>query len=353
METKILKPTVDLETAATLLKAGELVAFPTETVYGLGAIVTDSNAVQQVYRAKGRPSDNPLIVHLYDWHQLENYVEKVPATAIKLAKHFWPGSLTLILPIKEGTLSPYVTGGLKTAAFRVPNHPWTLKLLKAVDIPLVGPSANSSGKPSPTTAEHVYHDLKGKIAAILDGGATTVGIESTVLDLSEGIPTVLRPGAITVEELTAVLKQEVQLDTHLITETARPKAPGMKYKHYAPNVPTVMVKDTDWHQALNWAEKHKLRVGVLASQTILPKMAEENCYYNLTEHNTVAEAMQQLFAGLRYLDERELALDVIFVQTFPATGQGLAYMNRLQKASGGHFYTSDLSVEMIQSNKHE
>lgn len=187
----------DIRKAALELKMGELVAFPTETVYGLGADATNEKAVKRVYLAKGRPSDNPLIVTVSSIEMVERFVGEISTDAKKLMENFWPGSLTIILNIIPGSLSEAVTGGLKTAAFRMPKNQVTLDLISELDRPLVGPSANSSGKPSPTTAEHVFHDLEGKISGIVDDGPTTVGVESTIIDMSTDIPTILRPGAVT------------------------------------------------------------------------------------------------------------------------------------------------------------
>lgn len=192
METQILKKD-QIDQAVEFLKNGELVAFPTETVYGLGAIATKEESVKNVYKAKGRPSDNPLIVTVSDEDMMKQYAKFIPERAEKLIKHFWPGPLTLLLLVKEGSLPTAVTGGLKTAAFRCPDDELTHELISKLGYPIVGPSANTSTKPSPTTAEHVYHDLKGKISAIIDGGATEVGLESTIIDLSVETPIVLRP----------------------------------------------------------------------------------------------------------------------------------------------------------------
>ncbi len=203
METKIFNKD-QIPEAVELLKKGELVAFPTETVYGLGALATNEKAVKGVYQAKGRPSDNPLIVTVSDEEMMSRFVSEVPERAKKLIKHFWPGPLTIILNVKKGTLPDAVTGGLPTAAFRCPKDDLTHELIAKLDNPIVGPSANTSTKPSPTTAEHVYHDLKGKIAGIIDNGPTAIGLESTIVDLSVDKPIVLRPGEVTPQEISQV-----------------------------------------------------------------------------------------------------------------------------------------------------
>lgn len=231
----------NLADAAAAIQRGELVAFPTETVYGLGADATNPDAVKKVYQAKGRPSDNPLIVHVTGPAQVAEFAE-IDAQSKQLMDTFWPGPLTIILPIKLHALDPVVTGGLTTAAFRNPDTPLTLKLIEQAGVPLVGPSANTSGKPSPTKPAHVMHDLDGKIAGVLDGGETKIGVESTVLDMSGAVPSVLRPGAVTPEDLTPILG-EVQTDHHKVGKDEVPKAPGMKYKHYAPNAQVYIVKD--------------------------------------------------------------------------------------------------------------
>ncbi|WEG72960.1 L-threonylcarbamoyladenylate synthase [Vagococcus intermedius] len=329
-----------LNQAVELLQKGELVAFPTETVYGLGADATNAEAVQKVYQAKGRPSDNPLIVHVTGQEDLTHYVESIPVEAKKLMDSFWPGPLTLIFKIIPGSLPSVVTGGLETAAFRMPANDLTLALIEQVGAPLVGPSANTSGKPSPTTAKHVMHDLAGKIAGILEGGATSVGLESTVLDMSGDVPMILRPGQLTEVDLEQVIG-EVTIDRHLMTETEAPKSPGMKYKHYSPNVEVWMIDylKADFKEAVSLAKKDHLNVGVLASEKIVSDLGSEiTASYILTSNGTVSEAAKHLFAGLRALDEWEEPLDLVLVETFPEIGVGAAYMNRLKKASGGKIF---------------
>ena len=335
MDTKIYQAD-ELSEAVAAIKAGQLVAFPTETVYGLGADAQNEAAVKQVYAAKGRPSDNPLIVHVSSFEQVKAFVDNFPVITEKLVETFWPGPLTLIFPIKPGTLPAVVTGGLSTAAFRMPNNKKTLALIAQSGRPIVGPSANTSGKPSPTTAEHVYHDLKGKIAGVLDDGSTEIGVESTVLDLSQAVPMILRPGAITEEALAAVIGP-VAIDGHLVSAEEVPKAPGMKYRHYAPQVPVQIVEGTDWQAALAWAAARQQRPGILADQAVIAAFPAVP-HFELTTDNDVATAAQRLFAGLRYFDEQPI--DVLFVQGFAEQGMGVAYMNRLKKAASGNFFTS-------------
>lgn len=258
--------TTDIDAAAALLQEGELVAFPTETVYGLGGDATVSDSVKKIYEAKGRPSDNPLIVHVAERTQLDAFVTDVSDEAQRLMDAFWPGPLTILLPVKEGALAPEVTAGLSTVAVRIPSHPVALAILKAADLPIAAPSANTSGKPSPTKASHVKEDLAGRIACIIDGGTTGVGVESTVLDCSGSQPVILRPGGVTKEALENVVGP-VLTDVALKQTTAAPKAPGMKYTHYAPVAPAYLVDGTtDYFQAcIRLFQLEGEVVGVLAT----------------------------------------------------------------------------------------
>lgn len=336
METKRLEAG-QINEAAQILRQGGLVAFPTETVYGLGALATDEEAVKRVYQAKGRPSDNPLIVHIASIDDLQPFVDEISPVAQTLMDACWPGSLTMIFKIKPGSLSKTVTGGLDTCAFRMPSHPLTLDLIKSSG-PLVGPSANTSGKPSPTTADHVYHDLQGKIEAVLDGGASVVGVESTVIDVSNPHQvTILRPGKWDQGQLEQLVSVPVVYDNHLIGKSETPKAPGMKYKHYAPDVSVVIVNEPDqFAEAIDSYQGQK--IGLLASADIIrsyqDKIADS---YSLSEERDINAATQNLFAGLRALDYD--GLDVILAEGYPSSdGLGIAYMNRLQKSAGQQFF---------------
>jgi len=333
METKVFT-TDEIPAAAKLLAAGQLVAFPTETVYGLGADATNVDAVKQVYLAKGRPSDNPLIVHVADVATVERFAQPLSEAAKKLIKAFWPGPLTMIFKLKPGALAPEVTGGLATAAFRNPDNASTIELIRTAQTPIVGPSANTSGKPSPTTAQHVLHDLDGKIAGILDDGATEVGVESTVLDLSMDQPAILRPGAVTAEAIEAVIGMPVQTELHHVGATEVPKAPGMKYKHYAPNAQVYIVDRTeDWPQALKWAAEQKLQIGVMATdQILMDNQLPSNCE-RFSLGDDIQSASRELFAGLRHFDT-ETEIKDILCQSFDNQGLGVAYMNRLNKSAG-------------------
>ena len=328
----------NLADAAAAIQRGELVAFPTETVYGLGADATNPDAVKKVYQAKGRPSDNPLIVHVTGPAQVSEFAE-IDAQSKQLMDTFWPGPLTIILPIKPHALDPVVTGGLTTAAFRNPDTSVTLKLIEQAGVPLVGPSANTSGKPSPTKPAHVMHDLNGKIAGVLDGGETKIGVESTVLDMSGAVPSVLRPGAVTPEDLTPILG-EVQTDHHKVGKDEVPKAPGMKYKHYAPNAQVYIVKDAQWSKVADWVAQHAQQpVGVLATSAIFDSTKLMN--FDNVDFISLGEdartASHHLFDGLRTFDGNP-QIKVIFAQAFDPTGIGAAYMNRLQKSAGNTYF---------------
>lgn len=336
MKTVILKDD-QLAEAAQFLADGQLVAFPTETVYGLGADATRPEIVKDVYAAKGRPSDNPLIVHVDSPDMVWQYADnEYKPLAEKLMKQFWPGPLTIIMPIQTGKLSKQVTGGLSTAAFRMPNNQVTLNLIKEFGKPIVGPSANTSGKPSPTEAKHVYHDLNGKIAAIVDDGPTVIGVESTVIDLSADVPTILRPGMVTEEELSKVLGK-VASDHHKVTKEEVPKAPGMKYKHYAPNAQVIIVdKVDDFPAAIKHYAALSSHIGILATDKILSQYGEDFEKYSLG--TDVITASKHLFAGLRALDD--LKVDYILAQGFSDSGSGAAYGNRLNKSAGQQHFTN-------------
>lgn len=331
METKIFSQN-QIDDAVKILAQGDLVAFPTETVYGLGAIATNEQAVKNVYAAKGRPGDNPLIVTVSDATMMAEYAKEVPERAQKLIKKFWPGPLTLLLYVKPHSLPKAVTGGLDTVAFRCPNDELTHELISKLGYPIVGPSANTSTKPSPTTAEHVYHDLKGKIAGIIDGGPTEVGLESTIIDLSVATPIVLRPGAITPEELSDALGEKVLINTGKVADKDVPKAPGMKYRHYAPSAPVVVVDDPNDFAHLNLTNE----TGVMALSKILGEIELPAANkFNLGKN--LADADHNLFGGLRYFDDKP-NIKQIFVQGFSGSEDTLAYMNRLNKAAAGHHY---------------
>ncbi|UOY91228.1 L-threonylcarbamoyladenylate synthase [Ectobacillus sp. JY-23] len=317
--------------AAMLLRDGEAIAFPTETVYGLGADATSDAAVTKIFEAKGRPSDNPLIVHIASQSQLEKLVSDVPPIARVLMEHFWPGPLTLIFPKRDG-VSTKVTAGLDTVAVRMPDHDIALALIAAADVPVAAPSANRSGRPSPTLASHVKEDLEGKIAGIVDGGATGVGVESTVLDCTGNVPVILRPGGVTKEQLEEVIGA-VMVDPGLESNVEKPKSPGMKYTHYAPKAPLVIADgSTSFVQALiDEARQEGLKVGVLTT-------AEQKGSYKADQiiicgkREDLSTVAAGLYEALRGFDSTDV--DVIYSEAFPKIGIGIAVMNRLVKAAG-------------------
>ncbi|MGD6870808.1 L-threonylcarbamoyladenylate synthase [Sutcliffiella horikoshii] len=324
--------------AAGLLKENEVVAFPTETVYGLGANALSDQAVLKIFEAKGRPSDNPLIVHISKLEQLTELVDNVPESAHKLMEAFWPGPLTLVLPKKEG-VSQYVTAGLETLAVRMPDHTVARALIETSGLPLAAPSANLSGKPSPTTAKHVEEDLIHRIAGIVDGGATGVGLESTVVDCTAETPIILRPGGVTKEELEKVVGK-VDVDPALFSqvELHKPKSPGMKYTHYAPIAPVYLVEGSAsfMEQTIKGAQLKGHKVGLLATEeTIAQIQTTEITAISCGTNNDLATVASKLYDGLRTFNATDV--DVIFSETFPRTGVGAAIMNRLEKAAGHKF----------------
>lgn len=326
-----------IKEAASLLQANEVVAFPTETVYGLGANALSDEAVDKIYEAKGRPSDNPLIVHISTIEQLHQIARDISEQANQLIEKFWPGPLTLIFKRKENAVSKKVTAGLETVAIRMPSHPVALALITASGLPIAAPSANLSGKPSPTLAKHVADDLTGKIAGILDGGATGVGLESTVLDCSGKVPVILRPGGVTKEQLEKVCGV-VEVDRAILEEGQAPKSPGMKYKHYAPMAPLTIVNGTmEFIQSLiNEKQTEGLKVGILTT-------TERENQYNADEiiscgtRENLETVANKLYDVLRLFDES--GVDVIFSESFPNEGIGQAIMNRLTKAAGHRIIT--------------
>ncbi|TYO96545.1 L-threonylcarbamoyladenylate synthase [Desulfallas thermosapovorans] len=335
-----------IQQAGVVLRQGGLVAFPTETVYGLGANALDARAVARIFVAKGRPRDNPLIVHLDSPGLLGRYIEEIPSVVPELAARFWPGPLTLVL--RGGhAFPPEVTGGLGTVGVRVPGHPVALALIRAAGVPVAAPSANASGRPSPTTAGHVLEDLAGKIELVLDGGPTGVGVESTVLDLSGPRPVILRPGGVTRRDLEEVLGP-VAVDPAVDGGAGpgdRPRSPGMKYTHYAPRAPLVLYAGPDHRQVAAGvlAEARRLaaggrKVGILAYSETAPLYHGQGYTVVVagkrSDPGTVAAV---LYDSLRRFDR--LGVDVILAEGMPPGGLGLAVMNRLYRAAGGHVVT--------------
>jgi len=305
--------------AATLIQAGQLVAFPTETVYGLGADALNPTAVLQIFAAKNRPADNPLIVHIADVSELPRLVDAIPPLAQKLIDAFWPGPLSIVFQ-KSALVPDQTTAGLATVVIRLPAHPDAIQLIHAAGTPIAAPSANQSGNVSPTTAQHVQEELNGVIPLILDGGDIEFGLESTVIDCTSPQPLLLRPGSITQEQLEKVVGPVGAPD-----ETEKPASPGMKYKHYSPKTPVVLFTKPENLQAALVA--HPRRSCVIHHSKALAGSGEVSV--PLSPNPT--QAASALYSALRQADT--LHCDVIYVETFPKTGVGVAIMNRLEKAA--------------------
>ena len=322
--------------AGELLKSGALVAFPTETVYGLGANALDEKAAAKIYSAKGRPSDNPLIIHIAEMKSLELITEEIPKAAYLLAEKYWPGPLTMVM--KKSKIVPYgTTGGLDTVAVRMPSHPIALEMIKHGGGYVAAPSANTSGRPSPTLASHVADDMDGIIPMILDGGAVGIGIESTIVDLTEEIPTILRPGFITKEMLEEVVG-EVQMDKGLDADAKTPpKAPGMKYRHYAPKAELVIVegaKDAVVKKINEMTKENDAKgiiTGVIGTEeTVLEYVAK--IVKSMGTRDDELSISSHLYGILREFDESDA--QVIYSESFKEGAMGSAIMNRLLKAAG-------------------
>ena len=326
-------------TAANLIMNGELVAIPTETVYGLGANGLDEAAVAKIFEAKGRPQDNPLILHICGAEQIELFCHHIPQKAYDLAERFWPGPLTLVLPARD-CVPRRTTGGLSTVAVRCPDNAVTREIIRLSGVPLAAPSANISGKPSTTTAEHVRHDHDGKIAAIVDGGSCRVGVESTIVDLTEERPRLLRPGGIGPEALLEVLGDLVvdKAVTAQIDKDAVVKAPGMKYRHYAPSEPVVIVSGSR-EKAADYIRNH-FEPGdrVLCFEEELPLY--EGCnplsYGREADVNTLSAG---LFSALRELDDP--AVHQVYARCPVGGGVAYAVQNRLKKAAAFHIVDAE------------
>ena len=325
-----------IKTAAEIIKRGGLVAFPTETVYGLGANALDVSAVTKVFSAKGRPGDNPLIVHIHDFKQLEMLACEIPTLAHKLAEKFWPGPLTMILK-KTEAVPLETTAGLQTVAVRMPKHKVAALLLKESNIPIAAPSANSSGKPSPTISGHVAQDLFGKVDMILDGGFSRLGIESTVVDLTVCPPCVLRPGSVTLEMLKGI-EPDFQSSAAIGSGDA-PKSPGQKYTHYSPAAKLIIVsgKTEDVIMKINQLTREngcKKKIGILTvsqnAESYDKNAAVVIAAGNSMKPETIA---QNLFKVLRTFDAH--GVDIIYSESFSDEGLGRSIMDRLNKASGG------------------
>lgn len=324
-----------LEIYAQMIKAGKTVIFPTETVYGLGANALDEHAALNIYKAKGRPSDNPLIVHISEMDQLEVIATGISEKAIKIMEEFWPGPLTLVFRKKD--CIPYATtGGLETVAVRMPSHPVARKLISLSGVPIAAPSANISGRPSPTKPDHVKGEMDGRVDGIILEGPCEVGLESTVLDVTGEIPVILRPGGITMEQIQSVAGR-VDVDPGIsgMDKDAPPMSPGMKYKHYSPNAQVYVVSGehsdvVDMINGLCDQNRGKgLRTGVMCMEERLH--AYKGCNA-VSLGSSIEDVAAKLFDALIEMDE--MGVDVVYSESFEECGIGMAVMNRLLKSSG-------------------
>ena len=345
MKTEILKidihniDSAKIKYAAQVIEEGGLVAFPTETVYGLGANALNKAAVEKIFMAKGRPSDNPLIVHVADKESVEKLVSRIPEKAVKLMDTFWPGPLTLVMD-KQSIVPDIITAGLNTVAVRVPSHPIALALIRAAKLPIAAPSANISGKPSPTDSKHVINDLDGKVDVIIDGGFSNIGVESTVMDMVVEPPMLLRPGGITLEQLEAVIGN-VQIDPGVAQKNLDgkivPKSPGMKYKHYAPKAKVVIVEGEiqkvaeKINELVKDYESRNIKVGILATDET-KQLYPEDLTVSLGSRMNPETIASNLFNAFRDYDKTDV--QTIFAEAIDSTGIGLAIMNRMNKAAG-------------------
>lgn len=331
MFTELLNDTeADLIKAAEYIKSGKVVGIPTETVYGLGADAANESAVRAVFEAKGRPADNPLIVHLASFSDADKYAENIPELARKLAERFCPGPLTMVMPKRDNV--PYVTsGGLETVGIRVPSHPVMHRIIELSGTAIAAPSANTSGYPSPTTAQHVMRDMNGKISAVVDGGQSEFGVESTVISFDdEDTARILRPGAVTREMLLEICKNVI-IDPAILKEVeagAKVASPGMKYKHYSPKADIIMVESD--LAGFNRVVGNDYDNGVYA---LIFDGDEADCpYRHLTYGADSAQQAHLLFQRLRELDE--IGAEKVYVRSPSTEGMGLAVYNRLIRAAG-------------------
>ena len=345
MNTIVFHPESDpnaVRDAAAILRRGGLLGIPTETVYGLGADALNEDAVSRIFLAKGRPQDNPLIIHVPDASWLERYCRSVPPAAYQLAERFWPGPLTMILPRRD-IVPLQTTGGLETVGVRCPNHPGTLAIIEAAGVPIAAPSGNTSGRPSPTTAPHMIEDMDGRIDGIVDGGPCTVGVESTIIDLTVTPPRLLRPGGLPLESLRQVLG-EVAVDkavTGLLAAGERPRAPGMKYRHYAPHAPVTVVTGEPERSARRIQGLLSDTAGVICFDEYAP-LFPGHIIHKLGPAADKSAQARHVFDALRTFDGTDVT--EIFAQCPDDGGLGLAVANRLKKAAGFHLVDADRPV---------
>lgn len=337
METKCLTQN-DIQQAADILRRGGLVGIPTETVYGLGANGLDPEAVAHIFQAKGRPQDNPLILHIPSADWLERYCRDIPDTAYLLAEKFWPGPMTMVLA-RKSIVPDAVTAGLDTVGMRCPAHALCRSIIQAADVPVAAPSGNTSGRPSPTTAQHMLEDMEGKIDAIVDGGPCAVGVESTIIDLTCTPPRLLRPGGITLEQLREVLGT-VDVDpavTRLMGAGEQPRAPGMKYRHYAPKAPVTVVTGDAAKSAAYIQEQAGERDGIICFDeftNLFTRQSVTRPVMDLGPAGDKEEQARHIFDALRAFDHTDVP--AIWAQCPDSSGIGLAIANRLNKAAGFH-----------------
>lgn len=342
MKTRVFHPENgedEIKEAARILRRGGLLGIPTETVYGLGANALDEEAVGHIFQAKGRPQDNPLILHVPDAGWLERYCREVPEVAYLLAEKFWPGPLTMILPGKD-IVPRRTTGGLSTVGVRCPDHAVTRAIIREAGVPVAAPSGNTSGRPSPTSASDMLEDMDGKIDGIVDGGACRVGVESTIIDLTVSPPQLLRPGGLPLEELRQVLG-EVTVDkavTQQVTEGLRPRAPGMKYRHYAPHAPVTVVTGAPHRSAAYIQAVLREGEGVICFEEFRERFAGR-VRQSLGSAGDTAQQAHRVFDALRRFDSTEVTH--IYAQCPDDSGLGLAVGNRLKKAAGFHIVDAD------------
>jgi len=348
LNTRIFHPETDdnyIAEAAAILREGGLLGLPTETVYGLGANGLDEEAVRGIFLAKGRPQDNPLILHIPDASWLSRCCSQVPEEAYRLAEHFWPGPLTMILP-RHPSVPLRTTGGLETVGVRCPDHPVTCAIIAAAGVPVAAPSGNLSGRPSPTSAAHMQEDMTGRIHGIVDGGPCRVGVESTIIDLTVTPPRLLRPGGLPLEQLQEVLG-EVAVDkavTEKLAEGEKPRAPGMKYRHYAPKAPVTVVTGSARRSAAYILSCVEEGDGVLCFDEYRDLFRGHVIQSLGSEHDPLSQA-QRVFDALRAFDETEAA--TIYAQCPGSEGLGLAIGNRLKKAAGFHVVDADALPQVV------
>ncbi len=333
METVILSPsTENLKIAAQALKKGELVGIPTETVYGLAANALIGSSVKRIFEAKGRPQDNPLIIHISKQEECKRYVKEISDKALLLMKTFWPGPLTIVLKA-DPIIPKEVTAGLDTVAVRCPQNEIARKIIEYAGVPLAAPSANTSGKPSTTTAQHVYHDLNGKIPYIVDGGSCDIGVESTIINMSDNVPTLLRPGRISREEMEALIG-EIKLSPAIfqkMSDDFKAQAPGMKYRHYAPNAKIVLI-DGDDDAVIKYINNHAEKKDGIICFDGEEKLFDRGLVKSMGNREDPISLSHNLFSVLREFDETDV--NTIYSRKCRADGVFLGVYNRLAKASG-------------------